>query len=129
MRHKRILPLQGITIQISESVGWIWRTVKGQCPILSTGVPVIIRNTYLSLGWCTSNRTMVRFSNRKDYLWIFRVKKQVKDLNYALFDFQVGTKIWMNESICPYYKDLWNKYKGMKNKNQFTQFYFINKII
>ena len=53
-----------------------------------------------------NNRTIVIFSNRKDYLQILRVKKQLKDLDRALFHFPDSTKIFVNESLRPYYKGL-----------------------
>ena len=76
-----------------------------------------------------NNWTIVKFSNRKDCLQILRVKKQLKDLNCTLFNFPDGTKIFLNESICPYYIELWNKCKAIKNKNKLHQFYTINGII
>ena len=65
-----------------------------------------------------NNRTIVKFSNRKDCLQILKVKKQLKDFDYALFNFPDGTKIFVNESLCRYYKGLWNKCKAIKNKNK-----------
>ena len=50
-----------------------------------------------------NNRPIVKFSNRKDYLQILRVKNQLKDLDCALFNFPDGTKIFVNESLCTYY--------------------------
>ena len=76
-----------------------------------------------------SSRTIVKFSNRKDCLQILKVKRQLKDLDCALFNFPDGTKIFVNESLCPYYKGLWNKCKAVKNKNKLYQFYTINGII
>ena len=73
-----------------------------------------------------NNQTVVNFSNRKDCLQMLRVKKQLKDLNCALCNFPDGTKIFVNESLCLYYKGLWNKCKAIKNKNKPHQFYTIN---
>ena len=56
-----------------------------------------------------NNRTIVIISNRKDYLQILRVKKQLKDLDRALFHFPDSTKILVNESLCPYYKGPWEQ--------------------
>ena len=76
-----------------------------------------------------NNRTIVKFSNRKLCFQILRAKKQIKDLDCALFNFLDGTKIFVNESICPYYKGLWSKCKAIKNKKKLPQFYTINGII
>ena len=76
-----------------------------------------------------NNQTIVKFSNRKDCLQILRVKKQLKDLDCYLFNFQDCMKILINESLCPYYNWLWNKCKAIKNKNKLHQFYTLNGII
>ena len=57
------------------------------------------------------------------------MKKQLKDLDCALFNFPDGTKTFVNESLCPYYKGLWSKCKAIKNKNKLYQFYTINVVI
>ena len=49
-----------------------------------------------------NNQTVVKFSNRKDYLQILRVKKQFKDFDCALSNFPAGTKIFVDESFCPF---------------------------
>ena len=74
-----------------------------------------------------NNQTVVKFSSKKDYLQILRVKKQLKDFHRR--NFPDCTKIFVNESICPYYKGLWNKCKAIKNENKLHQFYTINGII
>ena len=57
------------------------------------------------------------------------MKKLLKDLDCALFNFPDGTKIFVNESLCPYYKGLRSKCKAIKNKNELHQFYTISGII
>ena len=76
-----------------------------------------------------NNRTIVKFSHRKDFPQILMVKKQLKNLDYALFNFPDGTNIFVNESLCSYYKGLRNKCKAVKNKNKLDQFYTINGIV
>ena len=50
-----------------------------------------------------SNRIIVKFWNRKNCFQILRLEKQLKDLHCALFNFPDSTKIFVNESLCPYY--------------------------
>ena len=76
-----------------------------------------------------NNGTIVKFSNREDCLQILRMKKQLKDLDCTLFNFPDGTKIFVNKSLCSYYKGRWNKCKAIKNKNKLHQFCTINGII
>ena len=56
-----------------------------------------------------SYRTIVKFSRRKDYQHLMRIKKVLKDLNPTNLSFPEGTKIYVNESLCPYYRGLWNE--------------------
>ena len=51
-------------------------------------------------------RTIVKFVNRKDCLQILRVKKDLKSLDPTELDFPENTKIFINESLCPYYRGI-----------------------
>ena len=42
-----------------------------------------------------------------------RVKKDLKDLNPNNLDFPEGTRLFINDTLCPYYRVLWNKYKKL----------------
>ena len=42
-----------------------------------------------------------------------RVKKDLKDLNPNDLDFPEGTRLFINDTLCPYYRVLWNKYKRL----------------
>ena len=42
-----------------------------------------------------------------------RVKKDLKDLNPNDLDFPEGTRLFINDTLCPYYRVLWNKYKKL----------------
>ena len=53
-----------------------------------------------------SDRTIVKFSQRKDCQ---HIKKGLKDLNPTNLSFPEGTKIYLNDSLCPYYRELWNE--------------------
>ena len=62
---------------------------------------------YLDIQAChrlkDKDRTIVKFTNRKDCLRILRVKRQLKGLDPSAVDLPEGTKIFINESLCPYY--------------------------
>ena len=74
-------------------------------------------------------KTIVKFSNRKDCLQILRVKKNLKELDPTELDFEEGTKIFVNESLCPYYRGLWNKCKMLKQEEKIHVFYTYNGIV
>ena len=75
------------------------------------------------------DQTTVKFTNRKDCLRILRVKRQLKGLDSAAVDLPEGTKIFVNESLCPYYRGIWNKCKKSRDKQKVHQYYTINGLI
>ena len=60
------------------------------------------------------DRTIVKFVNRKDCTNILRVKKDLKHLDPSKLSFSEGTKIFINESLCPCYRGIWNKCKKLR---------------
>ena len=56
-----------------------------------------------------ADRTIVKFSRRKDCQHLMRFKKGLKDLNPTNLSFAEGTKIYVSDSLCPNYRGLWNK--------------------
>ena len=75
------------------------------------------------------DRIIVKFTNRKDCLRILRVKRQLKGLYPAVVDLPEGTKIFVNESLCPYYQGIWNKCKKLRDKQKVHRYYTINGLI
>ena len=61
-------------------------------------------------------KTIVKFSRRKLCQQVLRVKKELKNVDPSEFDFPEGTAIFINESLCSYYKMLWNKCKKLWRK-------------
>ena len=47
------------------------------------------------------------------------VKKDLKDLDATDLDLPAGTKLYINGSLCPYYRELWNEAKKMWNKKKY----------
>ena len=75
------------------------------------------------------DQTIVKFTNRKDCLRILRVKRQLKGLDPSAVDLPEGTKIFVNESLCPYYQGIWNKCKKLRDKQKVYRYYTINGLI
>ena len=44
---------------------------------------------------------------RKDCKQVLRYKKDLRNFNMNNLDLSEGTKLFINESLCPYYKGLW----------------------
>ena len=74
-------------------------------------------------------RTIVKFVSRKDCLQILRVKKELKSLDPTELDFPENTEIFINESVCPYYRGIWNKCKKLRAIQKIHQFYTISGLI
>ena len=74
-------------------------------------------------------KAIVKFSNMKDSLQILRVKKDFKSLDPTKLDFPEGTKIFINESLCVYYRGLWNKCKKLKGMGKLHVFFVSNGTI
>ena len=75
------------------------------------------------------DRTNVKFTNRTDCLRILSVKRQLKGLDTAAVELPEGTNIFVNESLCPYYQEMWNKCKKLRDKQKVHQYYTINGLI
>ena len=60
----------------------------------------------------------MKFSSRKDCEHTMLVKKDLKDLDATDLDLPAGTKLYINGSLCPYYRELWNEAKKMWNKKK-----------
>ena len=70
-----------------------------------------------------NDKVIVKFTRRKDCKQILRVKKDLRDLNMYDLDLPWGTKLHINQSLCPYYRILWLKAKKLHNIGSINHFY------
>ena len=75
------------------------------------------------------DRTIVKFVNRKDCRNILRIKKDLKHLDPYKLSFSEGTKIFINESLCPCYRSISNKCKKFRANQKLHQCYTLNGIV
>ena len=54
---------------------------------------------------------------------MLQVKKDLKDLTADDLDLPQGTKIFVNQSLCPYYRILWSKTKRLQNMGKINDFF------
>ena len=73
-----------------------------------------------------SDRTIVKFSRRKDCEHVMRKKSELRKLKPSELDLPNGTKLYINESLCPYYRGLWNQCKKLWNKQGIFSFFTVN---
>ena len=55
-----------------------------------------------------------------------QVKKELKNIDPSEFDFPEGTAIFINESLCSYYKMLWDKCKKLWEKKLIYTYFTSN---
>ena len=115
----------GIPNSVGNSV--LEETVRGV--FKKIGVEIDERDVQACHRLKEKERTIVKFVNRKDCLQILRVKKDLKSLDPTELDFPENTKIFINESLCPYYRGIWNKCKKLRAIQKIHQFYTISGLI
>ena len=102
---------------------------KGRNVFREIGVNINERDIQASHRFREKDRTIVEFVNRKDCINILRFKKDLKHLDPSKLSFSEGTKIFINESLCPYYRGIWNKCKKLRANQKLHHFYTINGIV
>ena len=75
------------------------------------GINIIERGMQAVHRIGNKGRTIVKFSNRKDCQALVKVKYDLNTLTMKDFGFEKNNKIYVNESLCPYYRVLWAKSK------------------
>ena len=70
-----------------------------------------------------NDRVIVKFTRRKDCKQILKVKKDLRNLDMEDLDLPRGTKIYINQSLCSYYRILWLKAKRLQNIGSIDNFY------
>ena len=76
-----------------------------------------------------NDRVIIKFGNRKDSLQVLCVKKDLESLDPSELDFPEGKRIFINESLCAYYRGLWNKCKKLKRMGKLRVFFVSNGTI
>ena len=71
-------------------------------------------------------RTIVKFSNRKDCQALLKVKRDLNKLTMKDFGYEENNKVFINESLCPYYRVLWAKCKRLHHLEKIFNFYVSN---
>ena len=119
------MEIVGIPNSVGNSV--LEETVRGV--FKKTGVEIDERDVQVCYRLKEKERTVVKFANRKDSLQILRVNKQLKFLDPTELDFLENTKRFINESLCLYYRGIWNKCKKLRTIWKIHQFQMISGLI
>ena len=117
------LEIVGIPNSVGNSV--LEETVRGV--FKKIGVEIDERDVQACHHLKGKERTIVKFINRKDCLKILRVKKDLNSLDGV--GLSENTEIFIDESLCPYCRDIWNKCKKLRAIQKIHQFYTISGLI
>ena len=60
-----------------------------------------------------SNKVIVKFSKRRDMVRVMNKKKSLKNANLYGAGLPASTSLFINPSLCSYYKYLWSKCKAL----------------
>ena len=71
-------------------------------------------------------KTIVKFSSRKDCFKVLNNKNKLKDMSFEDLGFPDVTKLYVNDSLCPYYKFIWSKCKELYSQKRLASFFTIN---
>lgn len=75
------------------------------------------------------NKVIIKFSRRKDCQQIYSVKRDLSKLDMKEVDLPEGTQVFVNQSLCPYYKSLWSKSKKLLSLGKIHSFFVSNSTI
>ena len=98
--------LEEKVVQVFEKVG---------CNIDSSNIEVCHRITK------RNGRVIVRFSRRKDCQRLLSVKMNLQKLKMEDIGLTGDNKVFVNHSLCPYYRVLWSKSKVLLNMGKINR--------
>ena len=73
-----------------------------------------------------SNKVIAKFSKRKDMVRIMNKKKSLKNANLDGTGLPPSTSLFINPSLCSYYKYLWSKCKALWSGKLISSFWVSN---
>ena len=71
-------------------------------------------------------KVILKLSRRKDSRRVLLNKKKLKQLKPESLNLPASVKIYINESLCPYYKKLWTKCKKLWDAKRILSFWVSN---
>ena len=77
-------------------------------------------------GKGSKGRVILKLSKRKDAKKIKLNKKKLKSIDHRKIGLSFGTKVFINQSLCGYYKLLWSKCKKLFLEKKIASFWFRN---
>ena len=73
-----------------------------------------------------NDRAIIKFTRRKDCQQVLSVKRDLRNLSMEDVGLPGDTRIFINQSLCPYYRILWSKSKKLHSLGKVHTFYVSN---
>ena len=67
-------------------------------------------------------QTIIKFGKRKVLRQVLSVRKDFNKVKMSNIDLTGQSKLYINQSLCPYYRMLWSKTKTLHQKARLTSF-------
>ena len=90
---------------------------KAGCKILSRDIEACHRLT-------NNDRVIVKFLRRKDCDQVLSVKRDLRKIKLEDIGLRGSNSIFINPSLCPYYRMLWSKSKRLLDLGKINNFCF-----
>ena len=95
----------------------------------ATGAPVntdLVEDCHRIPSKGSSKIVTLKLSCRKDSIQVLQNKNKLKQLKSESLNLPASLKIYINESLCPYYKKLWTKCKKLWDAKRILSFWVSN---
>ena len=121
--NQLVIMLLKIALGSTRSTTWC----KGALHGIDVEVDTENIESYHRLKGKESNgRVILKLSMRKDAAKIKLNKKKLKNIDHKELGLSSGTKVFINESLCGYYKLLWSKCKKLFLEKRIALFWVTN---
>ena len=75
------------------------------------------------------DRTIIKFASRKKSSEVLNNKKKLKNLDIGKYGLNDGSRIYIDKSLCSYFRGLCGKCKGLWHDKVIASFYTVNDIL
>ena len=87
------------------------------------GCEILSRDIEACHGLTNSERVIVKFLRRKDCDQVLSVKRDLRKVKLKDIGLRGNNSIFINPSLCPYYRMLWSKSKRLLDLGKINNFY------
>ena len=74
----------------------------------------------------SKGQTILKFGKRKVLRQVLSVRKDLNKVKMSVIDLTGQSTLYINQSLCPYYRMLWSKTKTLYQKGKIDSFYVSN---